>query len=268
MKKSFIISTFLFLVVFFLISSNTFALGLNITVFDQNASDSDWHRQGEDQEVEPGMQHGQEWDLEGFFLDGNMLSIVGGFNFADGQQGSQLWMPGDLFIDIGGDAVFGDIHGSSNGNVNVANTYGYDYVIDFNDGDWGYYIYEINDTSIVTTTYFKQNHGSNPWRYVSGGNQIGTGTAGYESHQVDILGFTGGYHNVIKDIDLSFLGTEEFIVHYTMQCGNDNLMGQAPVPEPTTMILFGLGLISFAVITRKKLKKSRAGARVLQRSKK
>ena len=78
------------------------AMADNITIYDGNSSsETGWYGTQEDQEVEPGMQTGQYWDLEGFFLDGSMLSMVGGFNFKTGRDG---YTSGDIFIDIDGDA--------------------------------------------------------------------------------------------------------------------------------------------------------------------
>jgi len=48
----------------------------------------------------------------------------------------------------------------------------------------------------------------------------------------------------------------EFYAHYTMGCGNDNIMGQGeiiPNPEPATMLLLGFGLLGAAGLGRKKI---------------
>ena len=41
--------------------------------------------------------------------------------------------------------------------------------------------------------------------------------------------------------------------HYGMTCANDVIEGSAPVPEPSTMLLFGTGFLGLAMIGRKKL---------------
>ena len=86
----------------------------NITIYDNRVSGSpgDWYNRGnapgEDQEVEPGMLTGQSWDLEGFLLNGNILSMVGGYNFKDGvMYNRDLITSGDIFIDVNGDAKYG-----------------------------------------------------------------------------------------------------------------------------------------------------------------
>jgi hypothetical protein len=84
---------------------------------------------GEDQEVEPGMAWDQQWDLEGFFLKGKTLSMVGGFNFKTGgydRYRDRYWGSGDIFFDVDGTPQYGtDIpNGTENGNLPVSNTFG------------------------------------------------------------------------------------------------------------------------------------------------
>ena len=55
----------------------------------------------------------------------------------------------------------------------------------------------------------------------------------------DLVGVTGGIQNIAA--------------HWTMSCGNDVVEGCAPVPEPQTLLLMGIGLLCLAFIGRKKL---------------
>ena len=42
---------------------------------------------------------GQQWDLEGFFLSGSELTMVGGFDFENGEYASgHTYLAGDIFI--------------------------------------------------------------------------------------------------------------------------------------------------------------------------
>jgi len=273
MKKGLTILTgVLFGLVLFTGGAMAYDFGTNITISDENYDGKDWHKNQEDQEVENGMQHGQIWDLEGFFLNGNsLLSIVGGYDFIGGEGGSNRdkWKSGDLFIDIDGDAKYGDIDGTDgHGNLLVNNTFGYDYVIDLDynitTSLWDYDVFSIDGDAMVKTAFYQQNQGSSPWKYVSGGTDVldengnvvdASGHATYETYNTDILGFDGGYHNAIQGIDLSFLGDNinTFTASFTMQCGNDHLMGD-PVPEPSTIILLGLGILGLVGFRKKFVK--------------
>ena len=46
----------------------------------------------------------------------------------------------------------------------------------------------------------------------------------------------------------------DFLAHFTMECGNDNLIGA--VPEPSTMVISGLFLIGAGFFVRRKLHKN------------
>ncbi|MFH1153376.1 MAG: PEP-CTERM sorting domain-containing protein [Pseudomonadota bacterium] len=238
-------------------SSTCLALnyGTNITIWDGMGTNGE----KEDGTTEPGCTWGQDWDLEGFFLDDWVLTMVGGYDFVAGN--SNIYS-GDLFIDINGDAKYGTGNvGGGSGNVTTAYNFGYDYVFDLDFTNLSYAVYKLSESATVIlnqNVYYSGNIGSNPWRYESGGTYVTGGTFGYLTGQADNADsnniLAGGYHNVAT-FDLSFLnpGTE-FTTHFTMGCGNDNLMGagQTPVPEPSTMILMGLGILGLAGLKKKR----------------
>ncbi len=251
MKKISTILLFLILAVF-LMAGNAFALslGANITIWDKMGVTN------EDGEVEPNCVWDQAWDLEGFFLKGTILTMVGGYDFKDGYGN---YAPGDIFIDTNGDAQYGtDNTGSGGGYAELNDTFGYEYALRLNfitnSGEYTYNLYGLTDDSTVAV-YYGQNDESNPLRLVLDKYSViaATGTFMYYAGLTDaeVGGLEGDDHYAVRVVlPTTDIPLDNFIAHYTYACGNDNLMGK--VPEPSTMLLLGFGLIGLAAVGRKR----------------
>ncbi|MCP4401171.1 MAG: PEP-CTERM sorting domain-containing protein [bacterium] len=265
MKKFIITVTIVGLIAGFVGIQQSVALNLGdeITISDLHNNGNGWHSDREDQETEPGTATNQSWDLEGMFLDGTTLSLVGGYDFMNGHHNIYT---GDIFIDIDGDMVYGEdiTNLKKNGNKRISNVFGYDYVIDmtFNKKKLSsvYHVYKIDKTAKVLSPFYRFNDESGAYRYVKGGELIGSGDVVYKTGFSDAeTGFLGGKHNVLS-VDLGFLtsGTD-FTAHYTMGCGNDDVIGAGTIsstptatPEPGTLLLLGGGLFAIIGIIRKR----------------
>lgn len=176
---------------------------VNITINDGRGEGVGWYSLfRENNEVEPGNVASQNWDMEGFFLDGNTLIMQGGYNFTT-SLGYDGFKSGDIFIDV-------------NGN-------GYDYVARISNVGATYDVYSMGNTFSV---FYAQNATSNPWRYKNGGESI------FEDRTISYTSFLDdeGTHYV-ANLNIEWLTDglkfgDKVLFHYTMECGNDNLLGE------------------------------------------
>lgn len=243
----------------------------------------------EDTETESGTVESQAWDLEGIFLKGNSMAIVGGYNFEYVFGYAYNSTPGDIFFSIDAfenpatisptypDSTTGDRRGYEyvfNFNIDRnspysldANTYTYDVydltpTIDPITGEEISNVITINANDPVGTPI----GGSSPWIYGSGGDLLSAGnsTAYYDAVTGDSFGGIGRYALVVDLSDLGFdpigAGEDPYTLwaKFTMQCGNDNIVAYTSysggsVPEPSAMFLMGVGFFGLAVVARKKM---------------
>jgi hypothetical protein len=266
------------------------------TAFPYGSSSGTKISVNEDQEVRAGAQQGQGWDLEGMFFNsgGNRLSIIGGYDFLLGNAG---YTSGDMLVDITpfGDTN-GPVTSSINYVIKfdwstAPTTWSGDKV------NIGYTIYKMGDAADGTwqaSTFFPT---SDPWRYsphnsdpildkgvatvlrnvgsvtsdASTSNSVPYTFQGTDRFALMVGAFASedsvsGY-DTYKGVGAIFadaaavLGSplQEFGGKFTMQCGNDEILGfktnsnQLQVPDVgSTSVLLGLALLGLGLVIRRK----------------
>jgi hypothetical protein len=181
---------------------------------------------------------------------GNLMTVrVTGtfFSTANIMSFSGFWEPGDLYISSTGWKALGS-SGPHFATDTFTSNEGWNYVV--GNGPQGKGVYNILNFPSITMTNIDGAYGTyradQAWQggygaYVTSADVSVDGTG--MTFEFSTLDSTGAY----------YLG-DQVGLHWTMQCGNDVVEGEVPVPEPTTILLLGVGLIGVTLFGRRKFR--------------
>ncbi len=176
---------------------------------------------------------GDAYDVEAVYygLDNSYayFAIVTGFPLVGRPWNNDYYLPGDIAIDFDNDDSYEyGIDVDKSGNLRYGSIGWENAVV----SQWG----GVSD----------------PWRVFSSINSVPIYDFSYGA-------FDGRYaiEAVVDRSQLSNNGLGSYHIHWTMECGNDagDLKGVAPVPEPSTLVLLGTGLIGLGAYGRFRRKK-------------
>jgi hypothetical protein len=163
--------------------------------------------------------------------------------------------PGDLYLQLGGyvpPATGGPHYATDTFTENE----GWDYVVSFENQA----IYKLNFGTIEMTGLPNLPDYSNPNQWVYRADQAWRGGYGDLVSNATVSLNINNTDPALSSLTFTFNNTgigsaSELGYHWTMLCGNDVVEGgMAPVPEPSTLVLLGLGLSGIGVVTWRKKK--------------
>lgn len=188
---------------------------------------------GQDQQTPGG--GGQDYDNEMIMWsrdwanDRIYVGLVTGFNPA----GVSTYDGGDLFLDIDNDGSYEYAVGTSTNDGR-------------DDSTW----YDAGGLSTIGVVFDNNPVGepnytaSNPWR--AAGAATGTDAGAFIFGNYSGAGVPRYFYEFCIDLSSTVdWEHKEIGLHWTMECGNDNINAVSPVPVPAAapMVLFGLGLL-------------------------
>ena len=175
-----------------------------------------------------------------FSGDSMTVRVYTGFNESNDDFGV---LYGDLFIST--DGWHPDTSAAHYANDNIFTGEKWEYVFDTSGGSLhggNFDIYTSNHFFGGSGYYYRQNQ---EVQYAGGGSS-------YTGSSVD-LSHAGQYieYNILLS-SLGIQGPANIGLKWGMTCSNDSIEGQVSVPEPSALMLLGLGLLGLGVTARKR----------------
>ena len=167
-------------------------------------------------------------------LTGISVSYTGRFSLV--ASGNARVIPGDLFLDVGGDGHWDYVMKLVAGSQTPVANYASLSILDVSAISGPSYRFSGSDNTGYWAGYGVRDR--HPYAWNGGGTQIGTGS---------LTGFnqlaSGGTLGFGLGSGLAIHG--DFTIGFAPSCANDVLLARvsAPVPEPTAALIFGIGLV-------------------------